>query len=510
MAHDWRMASASRWWTVLFVVLIVFARVIRVLFPQIWIEDESYLNLSLLSSWGKAPYTDFPLPHPPLLELSMGQLFRFFGATIHTAELITASAVVVSAVLIARLGARIAGLSVGLLAGVLYSFSPLLWRYHVMEREPFVVLFVVGAVHLLLESEQRRLNWLRVLGAALLLAVAMAIKLTAASAVLGGAAFFVWRRQWLRGLMLCALTLSLFALLVAVLIRANWLDAVASMFVFRLLHPADSWQNRIQNFSEVFSIVVYLGTLGTLFILVKKRGGLWALPLSVLGGCVAVMIANPTFWLHNAIELLPWLSLAAAELCVSLAERVPKIGIVHVLGPLTSAIGIALLATWIVVAVRMPPQSWRFGRHGFGFRDRAELNEVARFVRSVTDRDDLVHAPSIVAFVANRASLTPYPELGGTLQGIVDSVRRVGVVSTLRLSPLDPELFWGVVFGYNKGQLMPKILDAIEHKRARAVVCRTDDELFPMGIVDLDQATLVESGYRNAFHSAHYDVWVPN
>jgi hypothetical protein len=50
-------------------------RLLRLAFPQIWIEDDWYINGAWMMSRGFLPYRDFPLPHLPALELALAGLF---------------------------------------------------------------------------------------------------------------------------------------------------------------------------------------------------------------------------------------------------------------------------------------------------------------------------------------------------------------------------------------------------------------------------------------------------
>ena len=59
-------------------IILAIPRLVRLLYPAIWVEDDFYLEAAWLVSAGMRPYLDFVHPHFPLLEyLSAGYLRDF-------------------------------------------------------------------------------------------------------------------------------------------------------------------------------------------------------------------------------------------------------------------------------------------------------------------------------------------------------------------------------------------------------------------------------------------------
>ena len=134
--------------------LLVVPRLIRLAHPQIWIEDESYLTGALMLSHGWLPYRDFPLPHYPLLEALLASVFRLTHPSIRIAEITTQIAALTGSLLVFALGRRLDGLLTGAAAALIFATSGLLFRYHLFEREVFIVIPVLAAV--LLASDRGR------------------------------------------------------------------------------------------------------------------------------------------------------------------------------------------------------------------------------------------------------------------------------------------------------------------------------------------------------------------
>ncbi|HWF84426.1 MAG TPA: hypothetical protein VG222_06255 [Vicinamibacterales bacterium] len=127
-------------------LLLIVPRVLRLAHPQIWIEDESYLTGALMLSHGYLPYRDFPLPHYPLLEALLAAVLRLVHASIRTAEVTTQIAALGGSLLVFALGRRLDGLLTGAIAALVFATSGLLFRYHLFEREVFLVVPVLAAV----------------------------------------------------------------------------------------------------------------------------------------------------------------------------------------------------------------------------------------------------------------------------------------------------------------------------------------------------------------------------
>src|SRR5487761_115743 len=126
-------------------LMLIAPRVIRLLYPEIWVEDDFYLESAYLVASGMRPYLDFVHPHLPMLEWIAGGLLKIFGASHYRIELLNEAAIYITSVMVFALGARAGGRRAGIAASILYAFSSLVFRYHVYERECFVAPIVAGA-----------------------------------------------------------------------------------------------------------------------------------------------------------------------------------------------------------------------------------------------------------------------------------------------------------------------------------------------------------------------------
>ena len=126
-------------------IALVVPRLARFLYPEVWIEDDFYLENAYLVSVGMRPYLDFLHVHFPVLEWVAGVYLRLFGASFNSLELLNEAAIYATSLLVFGLARRAADRPVAYASAILYGFAALVFRYHVYERECFVAPLVVGA-----------------------------------------------------------------------------------------------------------------------------------------------------------------------------------------------------------------------------------------------------------------------------------------------------------------------------------------------------------------------------
>ena len=139
-------ADAARIGVWLVVVLLV-PRIVRMFYPEVWVEDDFYLESAWLVSVGMRPYLDFVHPHMPLLEWIAAGYLKLFGASYLSIEILNEAAIFATSLLTYSLARRVAGRPTAIAASILYAYSSLVFRYHAYERESFVApLLLLGAI----------------------------------------------------------------------------------------------------------------------------------------------------------------------------------------------------------------------------------------------------------------------------------------------------------------------------------------------------------------------------
>jgi len=488
--------------------VLALARLARMAWPQIWIEDESYLNLAFMMSRGARPYVDFPLPHLPLLEGLLALLFQVLPASIRTAEAFTQAAAYAASVLVYVIGRRLSGTTGGVAAALVFATSGLLFRYHVFEREVFLIVPVLAATLLIVGRAGDGLAPREARGVAALLVVALAIKLTAVAAVAGIVAHLWWIERDRRSARTVLLwTVALAGLVVAGLAAAFGRAFLFQVVLFRWLHAGfPSLAVKLDELRYTLDVSLALGAGGFVAIAWGRRWRPWALPLALAGSTFAfVVFVNPTSWAHDGIELLPWLSLAAGALVADVVRAAR--GDRAVRPPAVAGVAVALILATTAVPIRN--LNWQAGDGsvaGFGYRDRAEVEALASYVRRETGPDDLVATPPIIAFAANRREVVPYPEVAGQMLEVEALVAERGLGGALADSSMRERTMWDTIEA-SRDRWLPVLAQALGDRRARIVVNFSDDDLFPILLIDVPADALTRFGYTVGFRTAHYTAW---
>ena len=159
------------------IVVLLIPRILRILYPEIWVEDDFYLESAWLVSVGMRPYLDFVHPHMPLLEWIAAGYLKLFGASYLSIEILNEAAIFATSILTYALARRVAGRPTAIAASILYAYSSLVFRYHAYERECFVApLLLLGAI-VTLDDAMPAMRQAAILAA--IFFIASAIKLTA-------------------------------------------------------------------------------------------------------------------------------------------------------------------------------------------------------------------------------------------------------------------------------------------------------------------------------------------
>lgn len=473
-------------------LLLIAPRIVRVLYPQVWIEDESYLNLAFLMSHGARPYLDFPLQHFPLLEGVLAAIFRLAGPSIRTAEIVTQLSVLASSLLIYRIGRTLGGSRCGVAAALVFSWSSLVFRYHVFERELFLLVPVLLGTDLALRARRS------ILVLAALMAIAIACKQTAWSAVAALAAYLWLKRERQAALVFVGATVATIGALSASLLLWAGDRFFAQVILFGWRHAVTPvFSIRLDECLASLDVPLAIGAGGLVAAIVGGRLRAWMLPLLNLAiAFVILVIVKPVYWAHNGIELLPWLSLFA--------------GSVMALRPAQMLLPAATAAVLLLTVVPVRNLNWQAGAgsvYGFGYRDRREIAELAEFVRQQAPDTSPVAAPPILAFSANRAELVPYPELAGRMEELEAIVSQQGRIGSLR-SGAETRTFWAEI-ETARGRWLPRIIEAIRARRLPIVINSSEDDLFPIRLIDVPESILVSAGYSVGKSTPHYRAWVP-
>jgi hypothetical protein len=475
-------------------LLFLLPRIASLLSPTLWLEDDDYLDLGWELSLGRAPYVDVPIPHHCLLELVLAALFRLAGPSLLLPELLNGAALWGTAILLHRLLRRAGRPGTGLLAGLVFSLTPILFRYHLWEREVFLIL-CFSAVLLLLAAPQARTRTFLAAGA--LLGLAVVLKLTALVFVGAVVAHLLLDRKLGAALLVLAVALGLAGVAFALVVGAYGQSFIHQVLLFHLLKGlGEELGMRLARFYLCASPLVVPGLVG-LVLLWRELPGLGR---AVTLWCAAYLgfylFLSPTFWPHNCLELLPPLALGSAA---SLVFAVRVVGALPVRSRplLQGAAAAVVLLALCAVGFRY----WRVITPAHLLRSRVEVREVAGALARCTDPHERVLARGVFPVAAARPNLLPYWEV----RSLMPLARRVWAERGLRA------LLEGgrkVAFLKQARSLSEELQRELERLLARqqvpALVVDPSPQFSPLAP---SPALLSRHGLTRVLATTHYEVW---
>jgi len=470
------------------------------LYPEVWVEDDFYLESAWLVSVGMRPYIDFVQPHMPLLEWIAGCYMKLFGASYLSIEILNEAAIFATSILTYALARRVAGRPAAIAASTLYAYCSLVFRYHAYERESFIApLIVLGAI-VTLDDTMPALRQAALLAAIFFLACA--IKLTAVIPFAVMLVFIAVAYRRIAGAMasgaIFAVALAAFS---ALLYRLYGDEFIFQTFVFHFLKGHDTVGGIATYPRMILDVLAPLLVLGCWRIFAERtlsRGVILVLAM-VAAEYAFYGVLSPTAWGHNYLEPLPFIAIVAAFGAMALVQASRNVS-QHKQLLAGGAALIAISLAWIAPLIN---ENWLHGAvYGFGFVPRAEISQLADALRAASKPDDEVIAPSFVCFEAGRRELIRYPETYGVYReakaeyerdGFFAARRRLGAADFFQLIS-DTRHFW-----------TDQMRDAIAGGKVSAVINDSPIQLLPLVLVPED--FLSSNGFRPILTTDHFTLW---
>ena len=511
--------DASSTISVTLLLVLALPRVVRLLYPLVWVEDDFYLESAWLVSAGFRPYLDFVHPHLPILELTVAPYLKLVGANHLSIEILNEAVLYLNSLLTWRLGTNFASRRVATAASILYAFSSLVFRFHVYERENFIAALMLGASLIAIRDSARgTLLGMRLLALTVLLLLACSIKLTA---VISSLVILVWLaavRRRLNEAFACAagLAAGLMALTAALYLHYGF-EFLLQTMLFHFMKGADTRGSLAAYPAAILDVLIPLIGLGLIHIAGDLRD-LSRRPTLVL--VLGLAIANylffgflsPTAWAHNYLDFLPFLALIGAlgldRVLAALSDLVAG-SVQSQARPWLWAIGgsAGILLSMLFIAP-LVNENWIFGSvYGFGFVPREEISAIAEAIRSYAPDHEPIIAPSFIAFEANRPLLVAFPETYGVYRQAQERWREQGCVRA-RDSMRGADFF--ELIASTAHWWTDQMRAAISDHQVNVVV--PDSELQTLALVraplaPVSDAFLLANGFSPALRTVHYTVW---
>jgi hypothetical protein len=473
-------------------------RVIRILYPAVWVEDDVLLQCALAVAKGLRPYLDFAHAQMPLLEWVAGLYIHLVGASTVRMEILNAVAIYAASLLVFFVGRRAVGSRAATAASLLYAWHSLVFRYHVWAREFFVSALVLGAVLVLLD--QTRPSWRHITGAATLLFAACAIKLTA---IVSTTALLLFVAAGQRSPRRAAIVAAVFACEFGAFVSGCWWRYGDSFFfqafLFHFLKGVDTGAGP----AYLASLLDVLGPLALLGVWHLQRTRCWnhalGIVTAVLGAYLLFFcVLSPTAWGHNFVEVWPFIAILGGAGVVWFIDAWPG-------SPLRLGAGVAVVAICLIWVTPLDNDSnLRGSRYGFGFVARRELDELATALNRGTAPSEEVIAPSFIAFEADRLQAIRYPENYGVMTA-ADEVRRSAGFWTAR-AQFGGKSFFELIDQTSDIWNREVVRDLAPGGRVNAMIPDSPIQLLPL--VNASPAALAERGFHPALQSEHFVLWL--
>ena len=495
-------ARIGRW----LIVALLIPRVVRMLYPQVWVEDDFYLESAWLVSVGMRPYLDFVQPHMPLLEWIAGCYLKLFGASHLSIEILNEAAIFATSILTYSLARRAASRPTATVASILYAYSSLVFRYHVYERESFIApLIILGAI-VALDDTMPEINQAAIL--AMVFFVACAIKLTSVIPFVVMLAFIAVAYRRIAGAIVSG---AIFALALAafsvILCRLYGNEFIFQTFVFHFLKGRDTAGGIATRPRIILDLLAPLFVLGCWRVFTDRalsRGVILVMAI-VAAEYAFYGVLSPTAWGHNYLEPIPFIAIVAGIGGTALVQAIEDL----IAGEQEPhrwrllAGGAALTAIFLIWITPIVNENWLHGAvYGFGFVPRSEISQLADALRAVSHPGDDVIAPSFICFEARRRELIRYPETYGVYReakaeydrdGFFAARRRLGAADFLQLIS-DTRHFW-----------IEQMRDAIVSGKVTAVISDSPIQLLPLVLVP--EEFLSSNGFRVILTTDHFTLW---
>lgn len=481
------------------IVALAIPRVLRILYPAVWVEDDLLLESAFAVSKGLRPYLDFAHAQMPLLEWVASAYLRLLGASVVRMEILNALAIYAVSVLVFVVGRRAVDGRAAAAGSLLYAWHSLVFRYHVWAREFFVSALVLGAVLLLLGG--RRTSQRALTTAATLLCAACAIKLTA---IVSAAALCLFVAVGQRAARRAVFLAAVFACELGVFVGACWWR-YGDSFVFQavLFHLLKGVDRAGAGPAYLRSLLDVLGPLALLGVWHLRRTRRWNHALGVVTILLAAellffCVVSPTAWGHNYLEAWPFVAILAGAGVAWCLDAWAE-------SPLRLGAGALVVAASLIWLTPLDNESnLRGSRYGFGFVARRELDELATALASGTTADEPVIAPSFIAFEANRLQAIRYPENYGVMTAAADVWRSAGFRQAR--AQFGSRSFFELIDETSSIWVRDVERDIAPGGPVNAVIPDSPIQLLPL--VNASPAALGDRGFHPALQSEHFVLWL--
>ncbi|MEO0184943.1 MAG: glycosyltransferase family 39 protein [candidate division WOR-3 bacterium] len=375
----------------------------RLLCPYAWFEDCAYLYHAFAFKSGLKPFVDTLCVHPPTIEYLLAGLYNIFGVSYQVAEIMTAVIVAIATVLLFDISKNILGKYIALFVVASFSFSSLLFRYHIFEREIFTLSISILVMWII---TRRKLNPYSALLIGILAGFGFGIKFSGLFILPPIIIYLLSLREYK------TIFFSIIGFVITSLVIYGYFllrykePAYIQLFVFHFFKGFDV-NSSVRFFNTFIRDLNYLWLLGGsgIFLSAFVSRKVLIFPLVVfIEYTLFFLFISATCWPHNMIDLLLPMSLGCG-VSIYFVKKFTTDAKNNIM-PVILIIGFVIFS---ILIGSLRPDYYQ----GLGYIPRTEVAKAARFIQANTPDKVPIHCPHYLANEAQRLKIIDYEELIG-------------------------------------------------------------------------------------------------
>lgn len=505
---------------VFFITFTIMPRLLRFFHPRVNLEDSSYLDAISCMSRGEKPHVDFVYTHIPFPEILITLLYKLFGTAYRITEIFSAVAVTVTALLIFVVGDRIKSKRAGIISALFYAWHPLIFNYHLFEKEIYEALFacLLGVLFLGVGKPSLEKNISKapsktfidreVFEIAGLLFLGYLTKLDF-SFLVGGILLYLAlvEKEFVRAVVIFFIFNLLVTLHTILSFHFFGWEFLRQIYLFHFLKGSETSQGiKLLKWLMGGGYLFVPAVFSFLFLKNISSRQRWYLISWTLAPLLFFSVVTDTLWFHNVINLLPPLSVLAGVYVDEVIGFFRTNSIIpheNVLGK-NKGIRYLILFSLVLWAIAVFLYIMWLGKINFGFQGtpRREIESVSKIVEKKVAPDALIIAPAIISAQTNRKELLHNREVAPVYRLVMKRVEEIGFIYARK------EIS-AVHFRVLSEKARHLWVEEINEKIATASVPMVVGELVPNYYSFNPNAEYMKSyGYREVYRGCHYVVWL--
>ncbi|MGB9720503.1 MAG: glycosyltransferase family 39 protein [bacterium] len=445
------------------------------------------------------PFIDTLCVHPPTIEYLLTGLYEIFGVSYQVAEILSAIIVFIATILLFDIAQHIFGKYIALFVVASLSFSSLLFRYHIFEREIFTLSISILILWII---ARKRLNLYNSLLIGILAGSGFGIKFSGLFILPPMIIYLLLLREY-KAIIFSMIGFAITSLAIYGYFLLSYGEpAYIQLFIFHFFKGFDATFliRFLNSFVRDLNYLWILGGSGIILSAFMSRK-IFVFPLLIfIEYTLFFLFISATCWPHNMIDLLLPLSLGCGTTIYFLKNLFvkPKDNVIP-------GIIITVSMLFFVLVGSLRPDYYQ----GFGYIPRKEVARAGRFIRTNTPDKMPIHAPHYLANEAQRLKIVDYEELIGPYLLIQNLLKNKDHDAIRNLRSIN----WYDLIEHTIPLWRNEVNNAVMERK---ISCAVWDKTFPEWSLMYNIDTYLENkiklfssaGYEIKYNNSFYTIWL--